>query len=348
MKKTTIATIAAVALLAVSAGVAIAYLQIPQSPANAGQLSIFGTDPPVAASGVTYASVHYSSVAAHTAGSDMASGWTQVSGSGTLQLTGSAGAAQNLATSNVSAGAYDAFRFNVDSAKVTYQGRDYVATVASSTITAQSQNRVQVVHSAKAAAVVDLKTFLINTGTNSSPQFIFSASAAAQAIPSSALASLNLNVGSTATLSTQAWWSDFVASTTADVSLVSTVSGSSMTVNAVNTGSAKADIQEIIVTPISLTATASGSLPSSFTGSAVFTVNGTGTVQSTTSLQSTALLNAGASLASGASTTLSFNGNIQTNFGLVSVQLSGIVTGQEYLVTVIGANTYASTVVVAG
>ena len=345
MKKTTIAVIAVAALLVIAAVVAFAILQSP-SPTNPGQLAILGTDPAVTATGVTSASIHYSSVAAHTAGSDMASGWTQMSGSGTLQLTGSAGAAQTIAASQVSAGMYDAFRLNVDSAKVTYHGTEYATTVASTTITAQSQSRVTVTQSAKAAAVVDLRSFVVNTGSNTSPHFIFSASAKATAVPSSAVSSVSLTVGTALSVSSEAWWNTFVASTSTNVNVVATLSGSAMSLTMVNAGSANAQVQEVIVTPVSASATATGSLPASLTGSAVFTVNGTGSAQTTTSLQSAALLSAGATLASGGSTTINYSGNIQASFGLVGIQI-GIVSGQQYIVTVIGENTYASAVVVA-
>ena len=43
---------------------------------------------------------------------------------------------------------------------------------------------------------------------------------------------------------------------------------------------------------------------------------------------------------------MNYSGNISLDFGLTSL-VTGIVQGQAYTVTVLGANTYASTVVVA-
>ena len=49
-------------------------------------------------------------------------------------------------------------------------------------------------------------------------------------------------------------------------------------------------------------------------------------------------------MASGSSTSLSYSGNIAMNSGIAA---SGVVSGQQYVITCIGANTYASTTVVA-
>ncbi len=348
MKKTIVAAIAIVAALVIVLAAAVALVQY-QSPSQsgAGKLAVMGTDPAVTASGISDATITYSSVYAHTAGSDMASGWTQVSGSGSMDLMASQGSAQTLATSQVSAATYDAFKFNVDSCKVIYQGQSYVTTVASTTITAESQSKVQVNSSATAAAVVDLRTFIENTGTASSPQFVFSATAMATGVPPSTLATLSLQLGATADLSTQAWWSAFVAQTSTNLNVAATLSSNSLVLALQNSGGANAQVQEVIVTPVSGSAFASVSLPSSFSGSALFTVTGSGSVQQASTLQATALLESGANVASGSSASLDYTGNIALGSTVGGVQISGVMAGQEYIVTCIGANTYASTTVVA-
>ena len=195
--------------------------------------------------------------------------------------------------------------------------------------------------------VVDLRTFIENTGSASSPQFVFSATAMATSVPPSDLATLSLQLGATADLSAQAWWSAFVAQTSSNLNVAATLSGSSLALHLQNSGSASAQVQEIVVTPLSASAFAGVSLPASFSGSAVFTVNGAGSVQQSSSLQATALLDGGADISSGSSTSLSYNGNIALGSTVGGVGLSGIVPGQEYVVTCIGANTFASTTVVA-
>ena len=347
MKKTLVAAIAIVAALVIVLAAAVAPIQQSPSQSGAGRLAIMGTDPAVAASGVSDATITYSSVYAHTAGSDMASGWTQVSGSGSMDLMASQGTAQTLATSQVSAATYDAFRFNVDSCKVVYQGQSYASTVASTMITAESQSKVQVNSSASAAAVVDLRTFIENTGTSSTPQFVFSATAMATSVPPSTVATLSLQLGATADLSAEGWWSTFMAQTSTNLNVAATLSGSSLALALQNSGGANAQVQEVIITPVSASAYAGVSLPASFSGSAVFTVTGSGSVQQASTLQATALLESGANVSSGSSTNLNYNGNIALGSTVGGVQVSGVMAGQEYIVTCIGANTYASTTVVA-
>ena len=196
MKKTSVSAIAIAVAFVIVLATAFALMNFPsQSQSRSGTLAIMGTDPAVASSGVSDATVAYTSVYAHQAGSDMASGWTQVSGSGTMDLMASQGTAQTLAASQVKAATYDAFRFNVDSCKVVYQSRTYATTLASTTITAHSQSAVDVNASSKAAALVDLRTFIVNTANASSPQFVFSATAVATSVPPQTAASLSLQTG---------------------------------------------------------------------------------------------------------------------------------------------------------
>jgi hypothetical protein len=346
MKKTFVAAIAIVAaLLIVLAAVRIALVQY-QSPASSGSgnLAVMGTDPPVAANGVSQANAHYNSVQAHKAGTDMSSGWTQVSGSGTLNLMAS-GQAQVMASSQVDAATYDAFKFNVDSVNEVYHGQAYTATVASSTISATSQNKVHVNSSSSASALVDIKTFIQNTGSSSNPQFVFSATAYATGVPAQASTSLSLQVGTNVDLAGQAWFSSFEAQTTTNLSVVTaTLTSGSLTLNLQNSGGANGQVQEIIITPVSASTTLSAYLPDSYSGSAVFAVSGSGSIQQTSSLQASTLSSAGAVIASGSTDTLTYNGNISMSG---SIQSSGVVSGQQYVITCIGANTYASTTVVA-
>jgi uncharacterized protein DUF4382 len=342
MKKTYVAAIAIAAAFVIVLAAAVALVQYQPSQTGSGRLAVMGTDPPVTSSGVSDATASYSSVYAHQAGSDMASGWTQVSGSGTIDLMASQGTAQTLATSQVSAASYDSFKFNINSVNVVYQGQTYAATVASSTVTSTSQSQVLVASGSSAAAVVDLRTFVVNTAASSNPQFVFSASAVATSVPSSTLATLSLNIGGVVDLSGQAWWNTFVAQTSTNLNVAASLSSGSLSLQMQNSGSANAQAQEIIITPVSATTYTGASLPSSLSGSAVFTVSGSGSIQQSSAIQASSMLNGGASVASGASSTVNYTGSLST-----TSNFQGVVSGQQYIVTVIGANTYASTTVVA-
>jgi len=343
MKKISVAEAATAVALVIVLAAAVALINQP-SQASSGTLAIVGTDPAVASSGVSGATMSYTSVYAHQAGYSMASGWTQVSGSGTMDLMASQGTAQTLAASKVSASSYDAFRFNVDTCKVVYQGVTYTATVASTTVTAQSQSKVNVNASSSAAAVVDFRTFIENTASASNPQFVFSATAVATTVPPQTTASLSLQLGTVVDLSSHEWFSAFLSQTSTNLNVQGTISASSMNLALQNSGGSSAEVQEIIVTPVSATSLVSATLPASLSGSAVFTVSSSGTVQQASSLQASALLNQGATVSSGGSASLDYSGSLASNLG---TQFTGIVPGEQYVVTCIGANTYASTTVVA-
>ena len=343
MKKTFVVATAIVAAAVIVLAAAVALVQFQPSQSGSGSLAIVGTDPPMAPQHLSSANAHYSSVQAHREGSDMSSGWTQVSGSGTLDLMAS-GQGQVMAASQVNAATYDAFRFNVDSVDVVYQGQAYTAAVASSTITAMSQSKVQVNSTTTATALVDMRTVIQNAVTTSNPQFVFTANAYATSDPAQAALSISLNVGTSVALADQAWFTSFESQTATNVNIVSATIGSgSLAVQLQNSGAADGQVQEIIVTPVSVATGVSTYLPASYSGSALFTVAGSGSVQQATSLQASTLSSAGATVASGASSTLAYSGNIALD-GTVQ---SGVVSGQQYVITCIGANTYASTTVVA-
>ncbi|MDA4128132.1 MAG: DUF4382 domain-containing protein [Thaumarchaeota archaeon] len=367
MKKMITAYIA-IAVLVVVGATTVALLQVPQlgqntsttthgststtgQQAGTGQFALVATDPPITAQGVTSASINYNAVAVHRADANDSSGWTQVSGSGSMNLMSSTSVGQTIASDKVQAGSYDKIRLDVTSAKVTYKQHDYNCAVASSTLTFKAQNNVKVNSSATTTALIDFKTFIVNTGNASSPLFVFSATAKATTVPPSEVTSAWLQVGAQTSLQGKAWFNTFEQQTSTKLELSSVVlMNGQLGFHAQNSGNDTADMQTVIVTPVSASATTTttATLPAYLSGSAVFTVDSAGSLQASNSFQAAALLTTGGSRVSAGSTiSLSFNGIISLDFGLGSLHLSGIVSGQQYLVTVIGANTYASTVVVA-
>ncbi len=318
--------------------------------ANSGEFAMMATDPPITASGVSSATVTYSGLAIHSAGSASASGWTQLQGSGSVNLMSSVNVSQTIASAQVQSGTYDMVAMNITSGSVVYNGQSQAATIASGNLEIHLNSDVQVSSSSSSAAIVDLRTFVINAGNSSSPQFVISIAAKATSVPSSDVAATSLQVGAKASLNGQAWWTGFQDQTATRITISSaTLTSSSLSLKLSNSGNSSGEIQTIVVTPTSASSAATASLPSSLSGSAVFTVGGDGSVQASNTLQGAILLNnsTGTTVNAGSSTTISFGGTISLNFGSGVLQLSGVVAGQSYLVTVMGANTFANIVVVA-
>jgi trimeric autotransporter adhesin len=316
---------------------------------SSGDFAMMATDPPVVASGVTAATATYSSLAVHTAGDSNSTGWVELNGTGTVNLMSSANVSQTIAAAKVQSGTYDMLRMGIQSAAVTYQGQAYSAAVASGNITTKLQSDAQVSASQSTAAVMDLRTFVMNTGSSANPQFVFSACAKATTVPPGQVASASLQVGAQTQLQ-GSWWMGFQDQTSTNVTITSaTLTSGSLDLQLKNTGNDSAHIQTVVITPVAsggLMATAS--LPASMSGSAIFTVNSTGSLQASNSLQGAVLLSGNSSqLAAGSSTSIDYSGSISLGFGVVGIQLSGVVSGQQYLVTVMGQNTFGSAVVTA-
>lgn len=320
------------------------------SQGKTGQFAMGATDPPIAASGVSDAKLTYNAVAVHNAGSASKSGWITINATGTIDLMSSVNISQTIAEATIQSGTYDMARINIVSGTVVYDHSNYTAAIVSGTINATLQQKAQVNSSAPSEAIIDLRTFIVNSGNSTSPQFIISASAKATAEPPSVVSSVSLQVGAKTTLQGQAWWTAFVDQTSSKVVITSaTLTNGSLNLALKNAGNATANVQTVIVTPISATGSASASLPDSLTGSAVFTLSSSGSMQESNTLQDVALLTSvGTQVSAASSATLNYTGTISLGFGLSGVfQITGIVSGQQYLITCMGANTYSSIVVVA-
>ena len=247
-------------------------------------------------------------------------------------MMSSANVSQTISSAKIQSGVYNEAQINITSGTVAYNNQNYAATIASGTVTATMQQNAEVNTSVAAQAIIDLRTFVINSGNSSSPQFIISATAQATAEPSSVVTSASLQVGAKASLQGQAWWSAFVDQTSTKVVISSaTLTSASLNLVLKNTGNATADVQTVIITPISGSASAAASLPASLTGSAVFTLSSSGSLQASNTLQGVALLSSvGAQVSASTSTTVGYTGLIALGFGLTSfLQTTGIVSGQQ-------------------
>jgi hypothetical protein len=320
---------------------------IGTSGGSEGTFSMLATDPPVTASGVSKIYLQYSGEDVHSAGSAAASGWVGLNSSGTIELASLVNTTQTIASSKIKSGAYDMARLDVTSVTVLYNDENYTATVPSSQLTAEMSSQAQVNSSAASAAVIDLSTVVVNAGNSTQPEFLFSASATAAVVPSSDL-SASLTIGAKADFSSQPWWGQLIARSAATLVITSAnMTSNSLSLTVRNTGGSNTTLQLVTITPDSVSGGAA-ILPPTLTGSATFLVNQDGTLSASTqaSLQ-TLLLGPGLNLVAGSSTTFVYSGTIQLGkSGLLTV--TGVLPGQQYLVTVISGDSAASLVVVAG
>lgn len=324
-------------------------------------MAIMATDPYISAGGSRQYE-HYNNIAAHkssgggqpattssasstTTQGSSGGGWVSLNASGWLELDTLVNASQTVAVKNVTAGSYNSVRLYVDSAIVTYKGQNYTAHTGSGQMTASLNGNAQVSGGSTTVILFDLRTIAMNAGSSSSPDFVVTSSARAEAVPSGSVASSSLNVGARTDLSTSAWFQSFVSGSAHLVITAATISSNSLGVTVKDTGSESSNVSLVIVTPLSIIGSSQVIIPGSLDGSAVFAAGPAGSLQATNNILAQVSSGSSVTVTSSSSSTLTYSGTIQ--FGVGVQALTGVQTGQSYLITVIGNNSVASSTVTA-
>lgn len=334
-------------------------------------MSILLTDPPAVPAGVTGVYVTYSNVAVHVSGAGNQSGWTETNSSGSLDLMKLVNVSTTIATVKVSAGVYNALRFNISSAQVTYNAANYTAFVPRAMLTVPIPGGIQVNAVNKSATIIDMHPTVVNIGSRSTPEFIVSTAASAYGLPRIAVTDQLEKIGFKMRLDNQSWWKQISEQYTANIQITSaTLSNNSLSVTVKNTGTQDVNLSALSVTPVgnlcvsstqSQGSHSSAWIPLCFTGSAFFIVQDNGTLTPSSALrlvhmaphssnkshQLGIFANQGYELAPGQSITLTYSNSITFGFGMSQRQAPGPVSGDQYSVTVEGREALAQTVVVA-
>jgi hypothetical protein len=313
-----------------------------------GTFSLLATDPPVTASGVGKIYLHYSGEDLHTAAAAAASGWVGLNSSGTIELTSLVNTSQTIASGKIKTGAYDMARLDVTSATVLYEGQNYTASLPNGQVNAKMNTQAQVNSSAPGAAVIDLHTVVMNAGNATEPQFLLSASAMATVVPSVDV-SPSVTIGAKADFHTEPWWNQFIIHSTASLQITSAnLTSNSLSLAVKNSGGgANTTLRLVTITPSNVVSGAA-ILPPTLTGSATLLINQDGTLSSSAQASLQSLVQGpGLDLAAGSSATLTYKGTIQLGKnGLLTI--SGVLPGQQYLLTVVSTDSAASLLVTAG
>lgn len=327
--------------------------------AGEGILSILITDPPNVPEGVTHVYVTYSNLAVHVAEAGNASGWTQVKSQGVIELMSTVNVSQTVASANITSGKYNLIRFNVSSAQVTYNGKNYTAFVPASMLTVPIIGGVQVNASQPSATIIDITPTVINIGSASNPEFIIRPVAKAFPVPHGELPNEVHREGHRMNLDGRQWWKHLQQQFTANLQITSaSLAANSLSLTVKSTGNASAELKMVMVSPLADALREHGrKIPSALLGSEIFVLQENGTLvplqkflgsQDKGALKRGLFQGTGYNLTTGASATLSYSGEIVLGLGLKNPNSQTIVSGQQYLVTVVGQDALASVVVVAG
>jgi hypothetical protein len=341
--------------------------------AGVGTLSIMLTDPPVIPTGVTGVYVSYSDIMVHISGAGNQSGWYPVNSNGTIELLGSVNFSQTLGTVTVASGDYNLIRFNVTSAEVTYNGVNYTAFVPSSELTVRIIGGVEVTNSKPSATIIDLQTTVINIGSHSDPEFIIRPVVRAYPVPSSDVTVEMEHKGFRQDLTGQSWWTSLRERYTANLQITTaSLTSNSLSLTVKDTGNHSTVLGLVTLSPLTVFLGGHGEypgdyIPDSLLNSATFLIlkngslvpvrnfiaqalaTGSGGDQARESLYQSLFGTVGYNLTVGSSVTFTYSGTIVIGYPALEGSVSStMVSGQQYVVTVLGTEAVASYVVTTG
>jgi hypothetical protein len=279
---------------------------------------------------------------------------------------GTVNLAQTIASVNLPSGTYDAVRFQITSAEVTFNGANYSAVVQGSQLTIWFETDAVVSGQQASAAIIDIQPTVINVGTISSPRFVMWATAKAFPVPSTDVVTGMGVDGNSVSLSGMKWWDDDRAHASVNLQISgASLSANLLSLNVKDIGASGVKIRMVVVTNANLSGSTGSpdEVPREMLGSAVFLIRPNGTlvefnrtggivspyvtgVDVNGSSIIDALQLAGYNLTAGSSVGLSYSGAIQLGFGLLA-PAQGIASGTSYWITVIGEGAVASTEVTA-
>jgi hypothetical protein len=122
-----------------------------------GTLQVSMIDPPNVPPEVTAVYINYSSIEVHVASAGNQSGWYNVTtGPQTANLTSMIANSKLLGSTKLPSGTYNIVRFNVTSALVTVNGKNYTASVPSGKLQAAITGGVDVKPSQTSALLIDI------------------------------------------------------------------------------------------------------------------------------------------------------------------------------------------------
>jgi hypothetical protein len=366
-----VAAIAAIALISaaiLSPGMlALGSTSTAQSGPS-GTLAVLLTDPPTVPEGVTAVYATYSDVQVHVSGAGNLSGWYDLHSSGEINLMSVINIGQTIASTSVPAGSYDALRFNITAATVTFQGQNYTAHIATSTaagsqLTVPIVGGIQVTSGQSSAAIIDMTPTVILAGNSTNPQFAFVNSARAYTIPANSIPRGLILKEHQVNLTSQGWWQRIIDSARYQMTSAS-LSPNSLAITVDNTGNVSIVFRFAAVTA---TESANGGDVGRASISEYFAVEPNATlvpITATSKLQMAWVLAAGGYLVPpGSTVTFTYSGTIITGSVAIQSQVSSkghtsttqvtqntpepVVSGQGYVITIRGDGSPAKTEVIA-
>jgi hypothetical protein len=315
------------------------------------------TDPPTVPDGTTAVYINYSNIQVHISQAGNYSGWIDLQSSGEINLMSVINTTQTIAATNISSGVFNALRFNVTSAVVTFGGKNYTADLVyqQHTLFVPIPGGITIQNGQTTGTVVDMTPTVLLLGTPQNPTFAFMPIARGYTLPAKSVTN-HPHEGD------RDDYDGKIAEQIQDITRfeisAASLSQNSLDLTVKNIGNATVNFHLVALT---MTSTPSGGwVPNVAIGSVsktseFFVIAPNGNMiplTATTKEQAISTLAlAGFTLAPGMSQSFSYDGPITVG-ALTLLQgttpTHGIVLGQKYILTVLGSNQHAQTAVTAG
>jgi hypothetical protein len=319
-------------------------------------LAVLVTDPPTIPEGVTAVYIDYSNLAIHVSDAGNQTGWTDLGSSGDINLLSVVNSTQTIAVANISSGLFNAMKFNISSAIVTFNGQNYTANLVyqKAYLLVTIPGGIRITNGSTAGAVIDMTPTVLLLGNTTDPVFAFLPVAKGYTLPANSV-SIHAHVGDR---------NDYKGSIVAQIHEMThfqvgsvSLTPSSLSITVQNTGAATVDFRFAALT--STTSVSGGWVPSTPFGpvskiSEFFVVLPDGSLVPVTASTNRGMIQtlamAGYTLAPHQSATFTYTGPV-TIGALTLLQghtpTQGINVGQNYVVTITGSGLYAQSAVTA-
>jgi len=222
---------------------------VPTQKSQTGTLSVLVTDPPIIPPGVSSVLLTYSGISLHIFGGS-STDWVNINTSGTVDLMKLINVGKTIAVAEVPSNTYDQVRLNITDVHTIYNGRNITASISNQQLLASLSQNINIYSSTNVSILIDIQTTLLNLNSDTSPSFVFSATAWCAPIPVSVQKTVMNRVGENINLSNAKWFNTFRAFYSANLTIKSaSITSNSISVTVKNTGNASTRLHFLVITP---------------------------------------------------------------------------------------------------
>ncbi len=159
------------------------------SSGKSGTLAVLITEPPTIPEGVTAVYINFSDLQVHIRSAGNQSGWTNLHSSGEIDLLSVLNSTQTIAAANITNGVFNALKFNITSAVVTFQGENYTADLVYQEhyLVVVIPGGITITNGQTSGAVIDMTPTVLLLGNTTNPAFAFLPAAKGYTLPANSV-----------------------------------------------------------------------------------------------------------------------------------------------------------------